>query len=353
MIEKYLNDLEKRISPAVEERLIGEWKDFWEGRFNGNIFAPERGEAIPSAIKWPDIPINDALDDYEKMALREFKGCSDVISDAKNSALPNVRSNYGTGIMSSLFGCELFIMDKEHNTLPTTIPLKGGADAIRLLLDKGVPDLDNGLGSKVFEMGEYFVKLMRDYPKISKYVTLYHPDTQGPLDICELVWGSELFIDLFDNPQLVHDFLNLITETYIAFMNRWSEIVPFPKDYSVHWSAMHKGNIVIRDDSAMNLSPEMFGEFVMPYDSKLLERFGGGFIHFCGRGDHYIEQMCNMPGLYAVQLSQSHLNDMEKILRNTVDKGIKMLIFSREHAEQYLKDGRDLHKNLHARGWIS
>ena len=353
MIEKYLEDLEKRIDPSVEDALHGEWEDFWEGRFNEDIFATERRDVAPAGIEWPDIPINDALDDYEKMAIREFKSCSDVISSRGNSALPNVRCNYGTGIMSSLFGCELFIMERQHNTLPTTLPLTGGADAIRALLDKGVPELDKALGGKVFGMGEYFAKLMRDYPKISKYVYLYHPDTQGPLDICELVWGSELFVDLFDNAQLVHDFLGLITETYIAFMKKWAEIVPFSGDYSVHWSAMHKGNIMLRDDSAMNLSPAMFSEFVMPYDSKLLETFGGGCIHFCGRGEHYIEQMCTMPGLFAIQMSQPHLNDMEKIFRNTVDKGIKILIFPPEYAGEYFRDGRSFHKNLHSRGWIS
>lgn len=350
MIEKYLEDLEKRIDPVVEDGLREEWKDFWEGRFKGDIFAPRREKGAPSQIEWPDIPINDALDDYETMALREFKSCSDAISNTDNSAVPCVRCNYGTGIMSSLFGCELFIMEKQHNTLPTTIPLNGGADAIRALLDKGIPDLNNALGGKVFEMGEFFVKLMKDYPKISKYVNLYHPDTQGPLDICELVWGSELFIDLFDNAQLVHDFLDLITETYIAFMDKWIKIAPFPKNYSVHRSLMLRGNIMIRDDSAMNLSPEMFAEFVKPYDSKLLETFGGGCIHFCGRGDHYIEEMCRIPGLFAINMSQPELNDMGKIFRNTVDKGIKIIGFSRESAETYLSEGRDFHKNLHSRG---
>jgi hypothetical protein len=33
-------------------------------------------------------------------------------------------------------------------------------------------------------------------------------------------------------------------------------------------------------------------------------------------------------------MSQPHLNDMETIYRNTVDKGIKLLAFSPEYAEK-------------------
>ena len=59
--------------------------------------------------------------------------------------------------------------------------------------------------------------------------------------------------------------------------------------------------IMLRDDSAMNVSGGLFEEFVRPYDQRLLDEFGGGAIHFCGRGDHYIGRMSRMQGLRAVQ----------------------------------------------------
>ena len=104
---------------------------------------------------------------------------------------------------------------------------------------------------------------------------------------------------------------------------------------NVHWGILrHRGAIVLRDDSAMNLSPELYKEFAAPYDEELLKRFGGGVVHFCGRGDHYIEELCSIPYVTGINMSQPHLNDMEKIYRNTVDKGIKLLAFNRARAEQ-------------------
>ena len=125
-------------------------------------------------------------------------------------------------------------------------------------------------------------------------------------------------------------------------MNKWQEIVPFAGDFTVHWSLVHQGNIMLRDDSAMNFSPEMFDEFIKPYDQKLLNEFEGGALHFCGKGDHYIESAASMDKLYAIAMSQPEYNNMEKIFKNTVDEGIKMIGFPKEYAEKALKEGRDL-----------
>jgi hypothetical protein len=72
----------------------------------------------------------------------------------------------------------------------------------------------------------------------------------------------------------------------------------------------------------------------MPYDKRLLDTFGGGAVHFCGRGDHYIPDLCSLEGVYGINMSQPECNDMETIYRATVDRGIPLLGFSRARAEQ-------------------
>lgn len=346
MLEKYLEDLEKRIDAEAEKKLHREWLEFTDGNFRGDIFSPKRIKKRATELKWPEVTVNQALSDMEQMLLQQFAGCSRCLEEG-NGAIMNIRSNYGSSIIPSVLGAEDFIMADELNTLPTTRPLNGGKKTIMEMIKKGVPDLNTGCGSKVFEAGALFAEILKDYPKARKYIHIYHPDFQGPLDNCEVLWGSELFIDIIDEPQLVKDFLFLITETYTALMNKWIKTVPSEGKYSTHWGMVHKGHIMLRIDSAMNISPEMYGEFVVPYDQKLLDAFGGGGIHFCGRGDHYIEQLSLMKGVYAVPMSQPHLNDMEKIYENTVDKEIKLIGFSREAAEKALASGRNLHGNVH------
>jgi hypothetical protein len=152
---------------------------------------------------------------------------------------------------------------------------------------------------------------------------------------------------LHDQPELVKAMLALVTDTYARFMREWERIVPPSGAITAHWSIMQRGRIMLRDDSAMNLSPAMYDEFIRPYDQRLLDEFGGGAIHFCGRGDHYIASACTMRGMNAVAMSQPHLNDMEAIYRHTVDKGIKLLGLQRSAAESALAAGRDLHGCVH------
>lgn len=345
MIKKYLEDLESRLEDGVEKEIYKQWVDFIEGRFKGDIFKPYRDKKVSPLIDWPKISVNDTLENYDLMALQQLKMCSDMLASGSGQIL-SIRSNYGTGIMPSLFGAELFVMQEEHNTLPTTRPIEGGVEAIKRILDKGIPDIYNGLGARVFEMGHRFVNIKSKYPLIDKHLHLYHPDMQGPMDICELLVGSELFYIIMDEPELVHELLKLVCDTYSKFMKEWLKIAPYEGGYSVHWSLLHKGCLMLRDDSAMNFSPALFEEFIRPYDERLLKEFGGGAIHFCGRGDHYIKSASEINGVYAFNMSQPEYNNMNIIYKNTVDKGIKLLGFSPEYAKQALKDGIDLHSSV-------
>ncbi len=266
------------------------------------------------------------------------------VSLAKGSgALLHARTNYGPSIIPSLFGVELFYMDEKSDMTPINKPIPGGADAIRRLLDQGVPELNTALAGRTLECGAYFVEVLKDYSKLRKYLTIYHPDVQGPMDICELIWGSDIFLDIMDHPQLVHDFLQLVTDTYIAFMKEWEKLVPFRTDYAVHWGMVHKGNIMLRNDSAMNFSPVIYDEFIRTCDQQLLDEFGGGAIHFCGRGSHYIHHVGQMPGVYAVNLGQPEYNDMEQIYQHTVDQGINIIGLPC----QAIDGDRQLHGRVH------
>jgi hypothetical protein len=345
VLRRCLDDLEARIDPEEEARLLAEWQAFSAGRLTAGVFAPRRTRLAPPQVEWPKISVNAALADFDAMALQQFGGCSAQLAEG-GGALLNVRCNYGSSIAPLLFGVEVYLMDEDLDTLPTSRPLNDRA-AVRRLVAAGVPDLRTGYGSQVMEMGARFVEMMAGYPRIREHVLIYHPDLQGPMDICEVVWGSTIFYAAYDDPALVHDLLRLAVETYTCFLRAWERIVPLRADGNTHWGFYHRGKIMLRDDSAMNFSPRMFEEFIGPYDQRLLDEFGGGAIHFCGKGDHYIAAMSQLRGLHAINLSQPELNDMEHVYRHTVDRGIKLLGLKREAADAALAAGRDLAGQVH------
>ena len=321
-----LEDIERRIDPETEEDFVDQWKNFIYDDFKGDVFVPVRKKLSPASVNLPAVNINDALEDYDLMLRHQMQGVSAALNSTRHNL--SVRSNYGTGITTSIFGAEIFKMPYKNNTLPTTYSLND-TDKITKIVERGMPDINTGFGKNVFEFGELCREVFEKYPKIKKYVTAYHPDTQGPLDTCELLWGCEMFYAMYDEPELVHDMLRLVTDTYKAVLDKWYSIFPRNPEFNPHWSNIyHRGSIVLRDDSAMNLSPELYTEFGAPYDNELLETYDGGVIHFCGRGDHYIDIIAKMPKLYGINMSQPQYNDMEKIFKNTVDKGIKILGFN-------------------------
>ncbi len=344
-VERYLEDLENHLDETVEDDVIEQWLRFWDGGHGDPIFTPRRRERAQSGLGWPEVPVNEALSDLDRMVLQQYGGCMGVLCSG-GGAILSVRANYGVGILPTLFGAELFVMDEELNTLPSVMPL-GGQDRILAMLDAGIPELDSGLGGKVLEAGTRYAEIGRTYPRIGRYVYIYHPDLQGPIDVCELLWGSDIFLALLDVPELVHQCLELVVETYLALMRKWNELAPPRDTYNSHWGLLMKGAVCIRDDSAMNLSPDMFGEFIMPYNQKLLNELGGGMGHFCGRGDHFVGHMAQLDGLHAVNLSQPDCNDMEAIYAGTVDRGVKLLGLERGAAETALASGRDLKGSVH------
>ncbi len=358
-LAKCLDDLENRIDPSIEDCLHQQWLDFVDGRFKGDIFLPVRPKKAPASFNWLDagaahfggmtarlkqFPVNEAIESYEMMALQQYYGAS-VGLERGDGILMTIRSNYGTCIMPSLFGVDLYVMPEETNTLPTNYPL-ADSKKIQALVEKGMPDINGGLSEKVFTMGEFFKQINSRYPKIGKYVHVMHPDTQGVIDICELLWGSEMLLAFYQEPQLVKALFKMVCDTYIAFTEKWAQLFPFHPTHNAHWGFLHKGKIVLRSDSVMNISPDMYEEFEFEHQKRILDHFTG-VLHFCGRGDHYIEHLSTIKGMHSLNLAQPEYNDMEKIFTHTVDKGKSILAMPINAGIEAIKRDRNLHGLLH------
>ncbi len=319
----YLEDIEQRINEQEEQAIYDAWLSFVHGTNKQAPFCPPARTPNRGTMEWKRVNVNDALVDEDLMILSQLERCHILLSNPSSTQMV-MRANYGVGNISRMFGAKPFVMPYHTNTLPNVYPIEGGADGIRRLLDEKEPDINAGNNAHIWSIGERFAEIRRKYPKIGKYVRIDQPDGQGPLDNCELLWGSDLFCDFYDEPELVHEFLERITDTIRRFFEHWCSILPNEDGLASYFGRLAKGGIVLRNDSAMNLSPDFFDEFSAPYDSKLLKHFGGGIVHFCGRGDHFISRLAKLEGLNAVEMSQPHLNDMQIILSALVDNGINL-----------------------------
>ncbi|GAH86993.1 unnamed protein product, partial [marine sediment metagenome] len=205
LVEKYLSKFEATVDLEHQEKAFSTCRkalNFEEVAELPFVF-PE--EANVPELDWPVFLYNDGFSDPAKMLLNQLR-IPLIRNQLKDYSPLNIRCNYGTVIMPSIFGTDFKLTE---NSMPWSFHVKS-RDEIHRILEKGIPGFENGLGKKCFETAEYYMEVLSNYPKLKKAIVIYHPDLQGPFDVAHLIWGSDIFLALYDCPELVHKLLEYL-----------------------------------------------------------------------------------------------------------------------------------------------
>jgi hypothetical protein len=229
----------------------------------------------------------------------------------------------------------------------------GSLGAIKNILDRGekyfsaAPPALPSLAGKVFDFAERWADVSKSYDIVRRYVYVYNPDLQGPFPLADMLWGSDIYTDIFDEPETVRAAIAFFADVIIAFLKKYHAIFPpFDAGHGVEWGLLHRGAVIVRNDAAMNISGDMYREFVKPEDQRIIDAFGGG-IHFCGKGDHYIAHVSEIKGISTFNMSQPECNDMEVIYQNTIDKGIVIIGLPETEVKRAVNAKRNLRGRVH------
>lgn len=345
-LDRYLAKFERLIEPGREERVAQAYRQVfaWEAPVTLPYVWEDWVSPFPAPDPdWPEYPYNDAFDDPCMMLLNQLRDpyLHYQLGDYHPLA---IRANYGTVILPSIFGGSYQLTE---TSLPWAHPLVGGADAIRRLLERGMPDPSAGLGARCFETAAFYRETLANYPALARAVRIYHPDLQGPFDVAHLLWGQDIFMALYDTPGLVHALLHLVTETYIAWLRGWRAWSDEDTALTAHWNIMMRGGAMIRNDTAVMLSAAHYREFVRPYDQRILDVFGG-CIHFCGRGAAFVKDMVECRNLYGLHISQPELNDMDTIRTLCAERCLVLLGLPEAHTPPGAATGVTLRRSWRA-----
>jgi len=240
--------------------------------------------------------MEETHNDMAKMMYNELLPIISTFESKDTSAAGMIRANYGVGTLPSAFGLKSHIVD---GNMPWVEAVS--KDEIKEIISKGVPDYKTGFGQKLIETYEFYRETLSKYPKCQNVIRLFHPDFQGPLDVAHLIYGSDIYIDMYEDPDLVHDLLQLVTDTYI---DRMKKIKPYLNDeidgFNFHWGHLYPGRILLRNDSAVNLSADMYKEFSKQYDDIIYDAFGAASMHFCGRADQWVFDMAKSDNILGI-----------------------------------------------------
>ena len=288
-----VNEILEYLENNLDAGHIGDLKKKLKATLNYEVVEKVPFKLNGGTSTFSGFPYVESVEDMEKMMVNELLVAC-YIAENKTDGLPMIRANYGVGIMPSLFGLNCRIV---NDSMPWVDHLSS-VDDVKRLVDKGIPNLETGLGKKVLDAHEFYNEKLSHFEKCKKFIPVYHPDLQGPFDIAHLIWGGDIYYGIYDEPELLHDLLKLVTETYISYMKKAKKTINDTEDgFNFHWGTLYKGNIVLRDDSPVNLSKDMYNEFVKPYDEKILEEFTDGSIHYCGRADQWVLEMLDTKNL--------------------------------------------------------
>jgi hypothetical protein len=149
------------------------------------------------------------------------------------------------------------------------------------------------------------------YENLAQAVHIYVCDIQGPFDLAHLIMGHRIYMDVCDNPELVHQLLDLVTYTFIAFARMQREIIGEPEGFHYHSQHYIRGGVRLCDDSPTNLSAEMYREFCKPYNERVFRELGGGWVHYCGKARQMLPEVLALKHVTGVNFGNPEKQDLE------------------------------------------
>jgi hypothetical protein len=292
--------------------------DLWSGR--KLPYLPCVVGLFPNS-DWPAYTFTERWDDVEKNIINSLGW---VYSGAllKDDRLYQIRPEYGVVNIPELFGIET-IISNEGNSMSEGL---NDRDKLKRLIDAGVPDFaSNKHTQKIIEYQDTARELLSGYEKLSQVIHFTLPDTQGPFDLACLIWGSDIYLGLHDEPELFEQLMELVTRTFIEY-NKFHQMRMGDKvDTAYHIAGLKlvNGGIRICDDSATLISKEMYARQVAPYNAQAFAPFSGGWLHYCGDGNRLLPTMLNdIPGVHAIHLGNPDLHNFRQLVKDTAERKI-------------------------------
>ena len=267
------------------------------------------------------------------------------IKSIDDDFVPYLMPWFGTGVLASGFGCEVICNPKTDPAVRADLfPVKDEKDIAAM----EIPDPDkSGEMPRILDM----IRYMKDNSFLPVGIT----DCQGPLTTANQLMGYDKLIYLMmDNPKATHELMEKVTEALILWVKRQKEVIGEANNECIGDQQVYIGRnagVWISDDDAVLIGPDQYREFVVPYNEKVLQAFGGGVLHFCGTANHQIDNFLATKGLKAINTYSLHGLDALAELKKRIEDRL-VLIACDFTPENYTKYYRQLHDTLSPKGLI-
>ncbi|NPV80088.1 MAG: hypothetical protein HPY52_07380 [Firmicutes bacterium] len=272
------------------------------------------GVQVPEKAGWPDYNYKEQFYDPEKMLIAHLWGLISQARSAGDGQL-SMRPNLGTGFIPTVFGLEQGVFEDKMPWLKEHLPKEK-------ILSLSPDDFneENVKGSGLVPRALEYIAFFKE--KLNGKAHVHLSDTQGSWDIAHLVYGDGIFTEIYDDPDFVHHLLRLATAAYISVTKVLKRAVGEDLSSGYLFNLyMGDGGVRCSEDTATLLSRKVFNEFVAPYIASVLRPFGGGWVHFCGSGHQFLEDLVKIPEVKAINFGNPERYEYETVMGLVLDNG--------------------------------
>jgi len=283
----------------------------------------ERVERLPVVMSYPvceDFPFQPyahsaIFDDPEKMLFNELVHVFDTSVSLRRELsddLPcTVRANFGTVIIASMFGAHIQQIGENP---PWVVAADSREISLEAIADQDPSDLSRGWFPRVVETYAAYRNVLDLWPEFRRTIHTVLPDLQGPFDNLELIAGSNVFAALYAEPHLVARALETLAGAQIGAAQYLARFINDDADgFSHQHATVIKGHILLRNDSSILMSPEMYRREIALHDERVMRAMRGGGVHSCGNIGTHAEAFLDLDGIGCLDLGQPELNDIDRI----------------------------------------
>jgi len=286
----------------------GTWKNF---DISVRLEKHRRAFALQPVIHALDVPVigysptyflfgsgvsSSYFTDPEFMLQTQLNGAIEHLTRVDDDFIPYFMPWFGTGVLASAFGCDVKLPDTPGNDPGVgAAVVKTPADIARLKIPD--PETD-GLMPLVLRFIDHAVK-KGDLP-----VGL--TDMNSPLSTAAQICGYDnLFIWMYEEPDAVHELMEKVCEAFAM----WTRVQKEHAGEAMEVSSGLQGvwspdaGIWVSDDDLVSVGPKEYEQFVVPYYTKIFGEFGGGSLHYCGKGSHQLDAISKIGDLKVVNNS--------------------------------------------------
>lgn len=284
--------------------------------------------------EWPSFTFDHMWNDYGAMLLNELQPAYESAT-LKDDKVFTVRPNLSMIIVPSMFGAEATFFAMGPDSMPSVHkpPTK---EKLLEILHRKIDIANHWAIIKYKEVIDCWRELLAPYDKLKEVVHFSLPDLQGPFNVYFMLRGADAYMDLYDSGDFAHELMKYITDVLIETTNHLSDCI-CRKDIAYYWNYIYPGRIRNVDDNSILISKEQYVEYILPYNQALLKECGGGIHHYCGQGDHVIDDIMAMDGNRGLNFGNPELQDFDTVLEKANANKVVLLWDKEIDCEKFRK----------------